>query len=534
MIINQIIILFILFQKSQISSFKCGNSKKKKTIIQTIDSEPFPKKFKRELSSTPINIYIDYEIIENQISNQTLLKIQEAFNLTIKTFQNILSVKTKGIYTFNKNSIDKVGADFDSDDVPFLINNSKKIGADLYLVPFLDETLDDDVQAAAYPMISEKKTMRPVLGCVDLNPSYDYNEKNSIEFLSMLLLHEISHVMAFNNQLFQYFQNIKQPTKNMIINGLNRTLLATPKVLEYARGHFGCPSLPGVELENQGGEGSAGSHWEARIMLGDYMISTDYPELVISDITLAVFEDSGWYNVNYYTGGLFKTGKGEGCNFLQNTCINKSSELTNFPLDFCDEPEEAFCTPGLLDRGECTIYLYNINLEKNYQYFGNGKIGGFEPADFCPVSLNEPDNNYKLFSRCDENGMKNLPSDLGEKFGKKSFCFLSSLINENANKKIKKNLGDKKAMCYEVQECNDDFYYYLVDIGDNIFNCTNAFENQKYVVEGYEGFINCPPYWRVCGGSVLCNNPFECSNLKSTTRIVDMKNFVKNKEEFKK
>ena len=515
MIINQIIILFILFQKSQISSFKCGNSKKKKTIIQTIDSEPFPKNFKRELSSTPINIYIDYEIIENQISNQTLLKIQEAFNLTIKTFQNILSVKTKGIYTFNKNSIDKVGAD-------------------LYLVPFLDETLDDDVQAAAYPMISEKKTMRPVLGCVDLNPSYDYNEKNSIEFLSMLLLHEISHVMAFNNQLFQYFQNIKQPTKNMIINGLNRTLLATPKVLEYARGHFGCPSLPGVELENQGGEGSAGSHWEARIMLGDYMISTDYPELVISDITLAVFEDSGWYNVNYYTGGLFKTGKGEGCNFLQNTCINKSSELTNFPLDFCDEPEEAFCTPGLLDRGECTIYLYNINLEKNYQYFGNGKIGGFEPADFCPVSLNEPDNNYKLFSRCDENGMKNLPSDLGEKFGKKSFCFLSSLISENANKNIKKNFSGKKAMCYEVQECNDDFYYYLVDIGDNIFNCTNAFENQKYVVEGYEGFINCPPYWRVCGGSVLCNNPFECSNLKSTTRIVDMKNFVKNKEEFKK
>jgi len=92
-------------------------------------------------------------------------------------------------------------------------NNSKKIGADLYLVPFLDDTLEDDVQAAAYPMITEKKTMRPVLGCVHLNPLNDYNEKNSIEFLSMLLLHEISHVMAFNDQLFPYFQNIKQPTK---------------------------------------------------------------------------------------------------------------------------------------------------------------------------------------------------------------------------------------------------------------------------------------------------------------------------------
>ena len=47
------------------------------------------------------------------------------------------------------------------------------------------------------------------------------------------------------------------------------------------------------------------------------MISTDYNELVVSDISLAIFEDSGWYEVNYYTGGLFKTGKGEGCNFLQ-------------------------------------------------------------------------------------------------------------------------------------------------------------------------------------------------------------------------
>ena len=34
-----------------------------------------------------------------------------------------------------------------------------------------------------------------------------------------------------------------------------------------------------------------------------------------------MFEDSGWYNVNYYTGGLFKTGKVKGCNLLLLTCI---------------------------------------------------------------------------------------------------------------------------------------------------------------------------------------------------------------------
>ena len=32
------------------------------------------------------------------------------------------------------------------------------------------------------------------------------------------------------------------------------------------RRYFGCDSLVGVELENQGGSGTAGSHWEKRIL----------------------------------------------------------------------------------------------------------------------------------------------------------------------------------------------------------------------------------------------------------------------------
>ena len=30
--------------------------------------------------------------------------------------------------------------------------------------------------------------------------------------------------------------------------------------------HFGCPTLQGVELENQGGPGTAMDHWEQRIL----------------------------------------------------------------------------------------------------------------------------------------------------------------------------------------------------------------------------------------------------------------------------
>ena len=36
-------------------------------------------------------------------------------------------------------------------------------------------------------------------------------------------------------------------------------------VQREARAHFNCQSLPGLELENQGGTATAGSHWEKRI-----------------------------------------------------------------------------------------------------------------------------------------------------------------------------------------------------------------------------------------------------------------------------
>lgn len=33
-----------------------------------------------------------------------------------------------------------------------------------------------------------------------------------------------------------------------------------------ARSHFDCPTLLGVELEDQGGTGTAGQHWEKRVL----------------------------------------------------------------------------------------------------------------------------------------------------------------------------------------------------------------------------------------------------------------------------
>ena len=49
-------------------------------------------------------------------------------------------------------------------------------------------------------------------------------------------------------------------------------------------------------------------------------------KLVISiEITLALFEDSGWYKVYYETANIFLWGKDVGCDFFLQKCLNFDS-----------------------------------------------------------------------------------------------------------------------------------------------------------------------------------------------------------------
>lgn len=43
-------------------------------------------------------------------------------------------------------------------------------------------------------------------------------------------------------------------------------MMVTPRVVEEVREHFNCSILEGAELEDQGGEGTALTHWEKRIL----------------------------------------------------------------------------------------------------------------------------------------------------------------------------------------------------------------------------------------------------------------------------
>lgn len=57
--------------------------------------------------------------------------------------------------------------------------------------------------------------------------------------------------------------------RKKIVNGQTITLIDLDPLTQRLRNYFGCPTLQGAYLENEGATGSAGSHLERRIFMNE-------------------------------------------------------------------------------------------------------------------------------------------------------------------------------------------------------------------------------------------------------------------------
>ena len=402
------------------------------------------------------------------------------------------------------------------------------------------EDLGESTLATASARAFQNTTIRrgqPYIGVVKINKNVNYLLPNSKIYFESILVHEFTHILGFSKKFFQdYYNSLYTETDKY---GIMRYYLKSDKLLEVARKYFGCTTLDRVELENQGGEGTAASHWEARILLGEYMNGYAYTEeQVISEFTLAVLEDSGYYKPNYYTGGLMRYGKNKGCEFLTEKCINSTTEKTNeaFENEFYDtinkfKSIESTCSSGRQSRTYKAWWEVG-DIEEEYKYFQRPGVGGYAPADYCPVSLKyQTEEDLAYFSgHCSSIGAKiygsvlqypsssingtsaALLSKTGEVFNDQSFCFLSSLIkNTFPDGELLSYIV--RANCYEIH-CSSKSL--TIKIFDDYIVCPQA--GGKIKVDGYYGYLLCPDYNLMCTGTKICNNMFDCIEKESTTK----------------
>ncbi len=456
-------------------------------------------------SFTPIRIEFDFTTLDSQsasIDANVIAGVKKILADTQTIFQNILGVK-------RYNTKLRVR----SCDQNIQISNLVKTGidADLVIFPFFDSTLSNtSTEAYATACIISSIDSRPVAGLIGISPKFSVLKKNWELYYTNLALHELSHVIVFNPNLFEFFRDksgnpykANEVIKQSIVNGMQRTSLAYPKVLETAKKHFNCSSIYGVELENQGGAGTAASHWEARVMLGDYMIGLSFDDTAISEITLALFEDSGWYSVNYYTGGLFKYGKNKGCDFLNKKCIENNIPLSND--EFCVTPYQSLCVSNRLSRGICYITDSSNPDDDNYRYFAKASTGGLSMADFCPI-IAVPTNSTYFYPWSCSDGLSTYPPEFDEAISNNSGCFISNTLRSSANARFFSNAF--RATCFQFK-CDFNNFVLSVTVGFQTVNCPT--QGGQVTVPGYTGNLICPDFYKMCTNQAQCKDMMTCA-----------------------
>eukprot|EP00163_Fabomonas_tropica_P003859 TRINITY_DN13440_c0_g1_i2.p1 TRINITY_DN13440_c0_g1~~TRINITY_DN13440_c0_g1_i2.p1 ORF type:complete len:735 (+),score=186.18 TRINITY_DN13440_c0_g1_i2:105-2309(+) len=163
---------------------------------------------------------------------------------------------------------------------------------------------------------------RPIQGVVNfMAPKLDGVGVSKAQLIETTR-HEISHILGVSGSLMRYFMGYggrKSLPQSRIFTTMadGSKALATPRVVSFVREHFQCADACGAPLENNGGSGTVGSHWELSVFYGEYMVGASYAGSQNTRLTGALFEDSGWYQVDRSKENPLAFGKGAGCDFLK-------------------------------------------------------------------------------------------------------------------------------------------------------------------------------------------------------------------------
>eukprot|EP00957_Ditylum_brightwellii_P035242 2672707-Ditylum_brightwellii.AAC.1 len=176
------------------------------------------------------------------------------------------------------------------------------------------------------------------------------------------------------------------------------------------RNHFNCQTLKGAKLENQPTsiDSCSGSHWDERLFFSEIMgpIFSGLTD-ILSPLTLAVMEDTGWYEVSYEGTHFSPYGHGLGCDFVNEDCIvddkvpdygkgvfcDKPTEFTDegffvYSSDVvCDPTHKSFAVCDLYDTRTVPSFVGPFDI-KPVEYFSNQNLRTtFTRADHCPLPV---------------------------------------------------------------------------------------------------------------------------------------------------
>ncbi|PWV18491.1 putative surface protease GP63 [Trypanosoma cruzi] len=331
---------------------------------------------------------------------------------------------------------------------------------------------------------------RPVAGVVNYDPSFVTDSEYSVRVSA----HEIAHALGF---IMKTMKKRNMLTEVEGVRGKAKVLqVSSPKTVEKTREHFNCVSATGMELEDEGGSGTATSHWKRRNAKDELMAGVSGIGYYTA-LTMAALEDTGFYRANWGKEEPMSWGNNSGCALLTEKCVVNG--VTQYPEMFCTVKSSLLqCTSDRLGLGHCTIYLYDAPLPPQFQYFSDPNLGGAPNTlmDFCPyIELHE----ITSCSNGDATVMR------GSRVGPRSKCLKGDGLADSRG-----FVGD---VCAEVScENGEVSVRYLGD--DKWHKCP---EGSSITPTGLfmQGRILCPKYDDVCTVIDACRGGGGVSSLLS-------------------
>jgi leishmanolysin len=361
---------------------------------------------------------------------------------------------------------------------------------------------------------------RPVQSFLNINMAKAPSTPQSIDdvgdraFFEMML-HELFHRLGISETAFATWldPNTHSSYHSMLPNytfsnefGKIFKILHTPKIraivasrigFEYFNGTSSRPV--GVELEDNGDEGTLGSHWEGRTYFTELMTAASFGHSWISEISLAALEDTGWYGVNYkyaesLAWGDYRSIRGRTATQFSNFLLGRPA--VDWPEHYVmrtrEEADYPTCTYD--NRSPASLVKHERNCSE--------RTGGecafpefYDPFDTGLYSSESVD--YALIPvpivPCINHGVASEQSEeFGAVRGATSFCAASKLAKSG------KNWTRYYGECYPM-ECDDDGGL-LVFVGVNReqqVKCMRSGERKE--IPGFAGDILCPDPDVVCG-----------------------------------
>ncbi|KAK4276611.1 hypothetical protein QN277_014740 [Acacia crassicarpa] len=327
---------------------------------------------------------------------------------------------------------------------------------------------------------------RAIAGHVNVAPRHLTAEAETL--LSATLIHEVMHVLGFDPHAFSHFRDERKKRRNQVTEqvvderlGRAVTRVVLPRVVMYSRHHYGAFSenFTGLELEDGGGRGTSGSHWEKRLLMNEIMTGSVDTRSVVSKMTLALLEDSGWYKANYSMADNLDWGRNQGTEFVTSPCNLWKGAY------HCNTTQLSGCTYNREAEGYCPIVTYSGELPQWARYFPQANKGGQSSlADYCTYFVAYSDGS------CTDTSSARAPDRmLGEVRGSNSRCMASSLVRTGF---VRGSMTQGNG-CYQHRCINNSLEVAV----DGIWKlCPRTGGPIQF--PGFNGELICPAYHELC------------------------------------